>query len=243
MIFSIIYSAELDTLTKVFLLVLLPAVVLLSLGIHEYAHAAVSYSLGDPTAKRMGRLTVDPFKHINPLGTLCMLLFGFGWAKPVPVDPRYYEKPKKGMALCGLAGPAVNAIIGVGSFVSFSVLLWLAENPAVACRVPLLDTVPEMLYVGVANLLWLIGYYNILLAVFNLIPVPPLDGSRVLYAFLPDKQYFWVMKYERVIMFVMLALLWFGVFDPFLSAVPDLIMNGISNAVGRILDVSLGAAV
>lgn len=238
MILDILYS-ELDVLTKVFLLLFLPAVVLLSLGIHEYAHALVSYSLGDPTAKQSGRLTLNPFSHLHPIGTVCMLLFGFGWAKPVPIDPRYYKDPKKGMALCGLAGPAINAVIGVGSFVSFSFMLWFAQNPAVASVIPFIASIPDQLYIIVAQLLYIIGYYNILLAVFNLIPVPPLDGSRVLYAVLPDKHYFSVMKHERIIMLVMLALLWFGAFDPFLEYVPDLIMNGISTAVTAIMDALL----
>ncbi len=189
MILDILYS-QLDVLTKVFLLLFLPAVVLLSLGIHEYAHALASYSLGDPTAKQAGRLTLNPFSHLHPIGTVCMLLFGFGWAKPVPIDPRYYKDPKKGMALCGLAGPAINAVIGVGSFVSFSFMLWFAQNPAVASVIPFIASIPDQLYIIVAQLLYIIGYYNILLAVFNLIPVPPLDGSRVLYAVLPDKHYF-----------------------------------------------------
>lgn len=236
MIISILGVEELDISTKIFLIVCIPLVVLFSLSIHEYAHAVVSYALGDPTAKSRGRLTLNPFKHLNPLGTLCMLLFGFGWARPVPIDVRYYKEPKKGMALCGLAGPAINAVIGISTFSMYSIMCWGAERLA-------LDAIgviiPDWLYVALAHIFYIIGYYNILLAVFNLIPIPPLDGSRLLYAFLPDKQYFAVMKYERIIMFVMLALLWIGIFDVLFDAVLTLSMNCISTLVYSVMDMIL----
>lgn len=226
-------------LIRLILMISLPVIVLMSLSIHEYAHGIVSYSLGDPTAKRMGRLTVNPIKHLNPIGTVCMLLFGFGWAKPVPVDPRYYKKPKQGMALCGLAGPAINLVIGIKSYGLYCVMVWLARNSAVLYSLPLIKYVPDTVYIILAQLLGIIGYYNILLAVFNLLPVLPLDGSRLLYAFLPDKYYFGVMKYERVIMFVMLALLWMGFFDLFIDGAYTLVASGIERAVYGLLDVLL----
>lgn len=239
MIFNILENTEFDILTRIILVVALPVIVLMSLSIHECAHGVVSYGMGDPTAKRMGRLTLNPLKHLNPIGTLCMLLFGFGWAKPVPVDPRYYKDPKRGMALCGLAGPFINLVIGIRSYGCFCMMVWLAEHPSVINALPFIEHVPDAAYIIVAQLFGIIGYYNILLAVFNLIPVPPLDGSRLLYAFLPDKQYFGVMKHERVIMFVMLALLWMGFFDLFIDGAYTLVAEAVEDAVDGILDTLL----
>ena len=243
MIFNILNTEAYDLTTKLFLLIALPIVIVVSLSIHEYAHGLVSYGLGDPTAKNVGRLTLNPIKHLNPIGTLCMLLFGFGWAKPVPVDPRYYKKPKTGMALCGLAGPAINLIIGVRAYIWYNVAVWLAVNPAVLNSIPLIHFIPETVFVTaylfITQLLFIVGYYNVILAVFNLIPIVPLDGLRLLYAFLPDKYYFGLMKHERVIMFVMLALLWIGIFDFFIDTVSTLIAEGIEIIVFGILDAIL----
>ena len=239
MIFKILQNTEFDIITRVILLIALPAIILMSLSIHEYAHGIVSYGLGDPTAKRMKRLTLNPVKHLNPIGTHCMFLFGFGWAKPVPVDPRYYRNPKKGMALCGLAGPAINLAVGIKSYVAYCVMVWLAMNSAVLNAIPFIEYVPDMAYIVLAQLFGIIGYYNILLAVFNLLPVLPLDGSRLLYAFLPDKYYFGIMKYERVVMFIMLALLWIGFFDFFIDGAYTLVAGGIERAVYGLLNLIL----
>ena len=243
MIFNILNTDAYDLTTKLFLLIALPVVVVVSLSIHEYAHGLVSYGLGDPTAKNRGRLTMNPIKHLNPIGTLCMLLFGFGWARPVPIDPRYYKKPKSGMALCGLAGPAINMIIGIRAYIWYNVAVWLAVNPVVLNSIPLIHYIPETIFVNayiyVTQLFLIVGYYNVVLAVFNLIPIMPLDGSRLLYAFLPDKYYFGLMKYERVIMFVMLALLWVGIFDYFIDIVSTSIASGIEFIVFGILDAIL----
>ena len=237
MIFNILNNSDLDIKIKIFLVVALPLVVVFSLSIHEFFHALTSYALGDPTAKIMRRMTLNPLKHLDPIGAACMLLFGFGWARPVPVDPRFYRNPKSGMALCGLAGPAVNAVIGISSTVVYFFMLWLAiKEPAVLNAFPFIDLLPPWLYVAFAQIFYIAGYYNILLAVFNLLPIPPLDGSRLLFSVLPDKQYFAVMKYERIIMFVMLALLWIGVFDIVFDTVPLFLMEAIEGAVNYTLD-------
>lgn len=235
MILEILKITDYDAATKVLLLVALPFIILMSLSIHEFAHAVVSYSLGDPTAKSRGRLSLNPLKHLDPLGTLCMFLFGFGWARPILIDPRYYKNPKKGMALCGLAGPVVNALIGVSSFIVYSVLCWIVDKPSAVALLAAISF-PEWLYVAAVNIFYILGYYNILLAVFNFMPIPPMDGSRIIYAVLPDRQYFAVMKHERIIMLVMLALLWIGVFDLFFDAVLTVSMNGIYTAVFAVLD-------
>ena len=239
MIFEILKNTEYDILTRMILVVALPVIILMSLSIHEYAHGIVSYGLGDNTAKRMGRLTINPLSHLNPIGTLCMFLFGFGWAKPVPVDPRYYKNPKRGMALCGLAGPFTNLVIGIHSYAAYCVMVWLAMHPSVLNVIPFIAYLPDTAYVIVAQLLGIIGYYNVLLAIFNLIPVPPLDGSRLLYAFLPDRYYFGIMRYERIIMLVMLALLWTGFFDFFIDGAYTIVASGIEIFVYGCLDVIL----
>ena len=235
MIFNILNSGF-DTLTEIVLLVALPIIILFSLAIHEYAHAAVSSDLGDPTPKLMGRLTLNPFKHLHPIGTLCMLFFGFGWANPVPVDPRHYKNPKKGMALCGVAGPAINLLIGLHAYAAYYVMVWFAEHPAILSAAVIMRFIPEILYVILAQLFGLIGYYNVLLAIFNLLPIPPFDGSRLLYAFLPDRHYFGVMKYEGLIMMVMLFLLLIGVFDVVIAGVHTGVSFCVEQTVRAIMD-------
>ena len=230
-----ILNSDYDELTKVLLVIGVPVIILLSLSIHECAHALVSYSLGDPTAKQRGRLTLNPLKHIHPLGTLCMLLFSFGWARPVPVEPGYYKNPKRGMVFCGIAGPLVNIMIGVRAYSIHCAMVWFAKNPSVLACVPILNIFTDQLYILVAQFFGLLGYYNILLSVFNLLPVPPLDGSRLAYAFLPEKYYFGIMKNERMIMLVMLVLLWIGLFDLFIDAV----FTGISFCVELLVNGGL----
>ncbi|MBR2025167.1 MAG: site-2 protease family protein, partial [Clostridia bacterium] len=158
-------------------------IVLVALTFHEYSHGLIAYKLGDPTAKNMGRLTLNPLKHLDIVGTLCMILCHFGWAKPVPVDMRQFKNPKLGMALCAIAGPLSNLILGfLGSFV-----YWI-----IAVNFP--DVILSNYYF--AYFLSLFGILNIYLAIFNLIPVPPFDGSRILTAFLPDKYYIRLLQNE-----------------------------------------------
>ncbi len=174
-------------------------VLLLALAVHETAHGWVAYKLGDPTAHNQGRLTLNPLKHLDPVGTLMMLFFGFGFARPVPIDVRYFKNPKRDMALTALAGPVSNILLAW-----FGILLYVIAgkfyNDSVFYQV-------IMLFLQVFYML------NLGLGVFNLIPCPPLDGSRIVLVFLPTKYYFKVMQYERYIMLVLMALLWFGILD------------------------------
>ena len=180
------------------LLICVP-VVLISLTFHECAHGFIAYKLGDPTAKCMGRLSLNPVRHIDPIGAICMLIFHFGWAKPVPIDTRYFKNPKWGMAISALAGPAANVLLGfIGCF-----LYTLSIN---FIRVATGSFAYYIAYAWI-NFVFYFGWLNIALALFNLIPLPPLDGSRIFLIFLPEKSYFAVMKYEREISLGFLILL------------------------------------
>lgn len=172
--------------------------VIVALVLHEFAHGYVSYHLGDPTPKVQGRLSMNPLVHLDPFGTICLFVFGFGWAKPVQINTEYYKEKKKGIVLVSLAGPFMNfilAILGV-ILLKFSLLISL-------------ESIQSFLYVFVS--------INLGLGLFNLIPIPPLDGSKVLYSILPTELYFKYMRYEQYGMFLLIILLWFGVLTPFLQ--------------------------
>ena len=181
-----------------FFIILIP-VILFSLTIHEYAHALVAYRLGDDTAKRQGRLSLNPLVHLDLLGTLLLFIVHFGWAKPVPVDPRNFRNPKKDMLLVALAGPVSNILTAIAAAV---ILKAVFENFAAIPPGSGVD-------VAVRMLVWFI-YIGIVLAVFNMIPVPPLDGSRVLYGLLPDSLAYRYAKFETYGIFILFAFFLFG---------------------------------
>lgn len=177
-------------------------VVMFSLSFHEFAHGYVAYRLGDPTADRMGRLTLNPIVHLDPVGTICMLLFGFGWAKPVPVSTRFFRKPKRDMALTAFAGPVSNILLAFICLLIYRLLILAFGN------VSLPSEFVYYIVLYTVQLFWYGHILNLYLAIFNLIPIPPLDGSRLLFIFLPDKYYFGLMKYEQIIKIVFFVLLW-----------------------------------
>lgn len=180
------------------------AAVLICLTIHETSHGLMAYGLGDPTAKSQHRLSLNPLRHIDWLGFVMMLVAGFGWAKPVPVNPQYFRKPKQGMALTALAGPISNLLTAV---------LAMGIGRLIYSYAPYAFGGGEIFYFCM-NLL---APLSIGLGLFNLLPIPPLDGSKVLAAFLPDQAYLTLMRYERYGILLLLALSFAGIGDGFIS--------------------------
>lgn len=193
-------------------------VVFCTMPIHEYAHALVATKLGDNTPRLQGRLTINPMAHISPMGALMILLVGFGYAKPVGVNARNFKNPKKGMALVAVAGPVSNLIMG---FISelFAMLTLRIANSLDLTRQNLLLFSAIYLFFNFAAVI------NIQLAVFNFLPIPPLDGSRILQLLIPTKYYFKFMQYERYIILAVFALLLTGVLTTPLSYISSLILH------------------
>lgn len=176
------------------LIYIVPAA-LIAIVMHEFSHGLVSHFLGDPTPNQKGRLSLNPLKHLDPVGTLCLIFFRFGWAKPVMVDPRYYKNKKLGMVLVALAGAFMNFLIAFFSVFILGVLVKTGVDYNNGVNSYIFDFV---------NYLAII---NIGLGVFNLIPFPPLDGSKVLGAILPERIYFKIMEYEKYGIIILLILL------------------------------------
>lgn len=206
------------------LLFVIPCV-LIALTVHEVAHGYMAFRLGDPTARNLGRLTLNPLKHLDFIGTICMIFFHFGWAKPVPINSRYFRKPRRDMALTAAAGPVSNFIMAFLGALLYAILYTIfAHNPAPS---------NFLAYVQIAAL-QLLQYFHILnlsLGMFNLIPVPPLDGSRIFLTFLPAKYYFGIMKYERYIQIGLMVLLYLGLLSKPLSAAVSWLSSGMFRVV------------
>ena len=178
-------------------------VILFSLSFHEAAHGYVAYKLGDPTARNLGRLTLNPMKHLDPFGALAMLLIGFGWAKPVPIVARNFKNPRWGMGISAIAGPVSNLILGIVGCVLFS-----AADAAWGYEIKMAQPLGQSMPILKWSLWELAGIFTIMnfaLMAFNLIPIPPFDGSRFAYLLLPSKWYFKVMKYEQTLMIVIIV--------------------------------------
>ena len=206
-------------------------VVLIALVFHEVSHGYAAYKLGDPTARSLGRLSLNPLKHLDPIGALCMLIFRFGWARPVPINSRYFKKPRRDMAITAFAGPLCNFILAFLSLLLYYVAVWGCFQITENVEIP--DFAAKFL-AYLLLFLQLSHIMNLSLGIFNLIPVPPLDGSRVLYVFLPPKYYFGVMKYERYISLALLILLWTNILDVPLSALVSLVSRGMEFIVNLI---------
>ena len=201
--FNIDFSSPYAMFEVFALVVSYALLVLVALPVHEFAHAFAAYKLGDNTAKWQGRLSLNPFKHLDVFGTVMLVLCGIGYAKPVPVTPYYFRNPKRGMALTSLAGPLSNLIMAVLSLVLYRLVLFI---PISTEFVYLLLLVISVLLVNFAGI-------NIGLAVFNLLPIPPLDGSNIFASILPDKWVYTMNKYQQYISIGLFVLLLTGALD------------------------------
>ena len=211
------------------ILILIP-LRLLALVVHEYSHGYISTKLGDPIPRVRGRLTLNPMAHLDLYGTILMLLTGFGWAKPVEVNPMYYKDRKKGMALVALAGPLSNFILAFVSLLLYTIIFvisyyvnmpsWIVNFLGTACS-----------YSAQINLCFM---------VFNLIPIPPLDGSRLLGMFLKDRAYYRLMEFERYSMFLIIFLSLSGFFDGIIGNGVRFLYGGMTNVLSMLINLLLG---
>ena len=196
----------------------LVAASLLCITFHETCHGLAAYRLGDNTAKRMGRLSLNPLKHVDLMGLIMMALFRFGWAKPVPVDMRNFKNPKAGMALTALAGPVSNVVLAYAAVVLCNFVIFLADRLG-----------STWLLLALAQFFVYVEIISAGLAVFNVFPIPPLDGSKVLFALLSDRAYDWLMRYERYGMGLLMVLLVTGVIDRPLGAMRDWLLTWLNS--------------
>ncbi|HFQ81147.1 MAG TPA: site-2 protease family protein [Desulfobacterales bacterium] len=197
-------------------IIILGPPLLFALTLHEYAHGYVARLFGDPTAANMGRLTLNPLKHLDPIGVICFILIKIGWAKPVPVDPRYFKDPRRDMIWVSLAGPGINFILAVISVLMVKLLF------ATSTLWPFFIISPLIKMLGAS--IWI----NLLLAVFNLLPLPPLDGSKILMGLLPEKTAVAYARVEPYGFIIMLVLFYTGILPkiilPIISFAQRLIM-------------------
>ena len=211
MLISLI-KGQLDFTTAIIGILAILLIIFVILPFHEWAHAFTALKLGDASVRYRGRLTLNPLAHIDPFGALALLLFGFGWAKPVPIDPRYFKRPKLYMAITALAGPLANIVAALAGGLIYTIVALIFPD--------FFPTVIGGYVFGSSE----VGYYaalfftyyiriNLMLAVFNLIPIPPLDGSKVLFMFLPDKWVYKIYQYQMYISIVFIALLYSRVLD------------------------------
>ncbi len=201
MLYSILSSGDIKI--AIIQILLTVPIVLFALSCHEAAHAYAAYKMGDRTAFNLGRMTINPTKHLDLIGTLCMIVFGFGWAKPVPINARNFDNPKKGMAITGIAGPLANLILGIISTFLSTLTAFIATKVMMGTEIT--EFASNLFYI-IYSFFNLSAMYNFIFMVFNLIPVPPFDGSRFVTAFLPAKWYFKLMQYERYSFIIILVI-------------------------------------
>lgn len=191
--------------------------------LHEFAHAWSAYKLGDDTAKQKGRMTISPLAHIDPFGAILLLFCGFGWAKPVPVNARNFKNPRQGMMLTAIAGPLSNLLAALIAMV----VIQLCGNAVYESQ--------GMYYLGIV--LYYFVVININLCVFNMMPVPPLDGSRLMTYLLPPKAAFWFIKNERYFYGIVMILMFTGILGIPLSWISSLVFRLLAFLTGWIPSV------
>lgn len=207
---QILKTGKMDIYTLLFLLVGYVVMIFVCLPVHEFAHAFAAYKLGDTTAKWHGRLTLNPLKHLDLFGTLMLMVFGIGYARPVPVNPYNFRNPKWGMALSALAGPLSNLLMAIASVGLYRVVILIADAAVTVETLSMWQTIVD--WSGLV-LIYAMASVNLSLAVFNLLPIPPLDGSRLFEAILPNSWSELMIRYERYIMIGLFVLMFTGVLD------------------------------
>lgn len=236
MLFDILAGNSIRDILISFLLTL--PVILIALSFHEAAHAFVAYKMGDRTAYNLGRVTLNPVKHLDLMGSAWMLLFGYGWAKPVPINARNFKDPKKGMALTAIAGPLMNLVLGIlGSVICAAITFYMSVNFYTLIG----NSFLYRIILVIQQLFLYMALMNFMLMAYNLIPIPPFDGSRFFGLLLPKKLYWEIMKYEKYTLWGIIALSFlcsrFFNFSPFYwvaTKLFELISNPIFNLLAAI---------
>ena len=223
MLFRILNQSSLSMGQKLTYILILAFCDLFSLSVHEFSHGLAAYAVGDKTAKYSGRLSLNPLAHLDPFGAICLFLFGFGWAKPVPVNPWNFKNKKGGMILTALAGPFSNFLLAFIAMVIYTLLGGLRFSSA-------------SFGFTLASVFYELAYYMIMinlgLGLFNLIPIPPLDGSKVLTAILPERTYFKLMDYERYGFIILIILINTPIFNSLLNMCQSAVIDFYSNIIG-----------
>ena len=220
MLLSLILSGNFNFNTAITCILASLIVIFLVLPFHEYAHGFVAYKLGDNTAKRMGRLSLNPLEHLDYAGALLLIFIGFGWAKPVPIDDRNFKNPKAGMAITALAGPVANLIAAIVAGLIYNALI---------AFVGMITILTNQFWFYVLMFFQYLMIINIGLAVFNLIPIPPLDGSKILMAFLPDRIVDKIYQYQQFFsMGLFIRVMMGGLSGGFITSIQNWLFNGIN---------------